>query len=343
MNSGKISEPQCKRSVLKWIPKNQSDIVQGAGIGNDYCAFRTAENSAMVSAMATISLGTSDSEKYALWKAMNKLESSGVRTKAIMVNVILPARGGEERIQKLVRRLAEQCEMYGIDYIGGHTELVETLRAPIITVIAYGSMDLAFDNSSNKHVNKLYSQTQKVKPNQNIVVVGNVGLEATAMIIADHYDELNGRYASQYLDGAKEVSSHLVLRDTYEAIYAWNESENAVSYIHDLSTGGIFAGLWELGEGAKCGIDVMLKSIPIKQETIEVCDYFDVNPYMTLSGGSALVVTDKAELLVDDLHKKDICAFIIGQTTSNNDRIVRNEEARYLTPPKGDDIYKLYN
>ncbi len=350
MNSGKITEPQCKRSVLKWLPRNQESVIQGAGIGRDYGAMEQPEESQMVSAMATVTLPTVEPEKYAFWKALNKLESGGAVPQAIMANLLLPARGSEERIRRIVRNLSEACESYGISYIGGHTELMEELRAPVVTVVSYGYRSIA-DSYPNIH---------RVKPEQSILMVGTVALEATSMLVADYWEQLNTRYASGYLNKAKEISRDLSLhsvyhlfaacygRKSYQAdVQSWMDvSEEAypeILYIHPLSTGGIFAGLWELGEGVGCGINVSLKSIPIQQETVEVCDYFDVNPYMTFSGGSVLVVTSQGEMLRDFLEKHGFSAIMIGQTTSQNDRIVMHEnDIRYLTPPKGDDIYKMY-
>lgn len=350
MNPGKISESQCKRSVLKWLPDNHETVIQGAGIGKDYGALLQPKDSEMISALATVSLLTFESEKYAYWKAINKLESGGAVPQAVMVNLLLPARGSEERIRKIVQNIAALCESYKISYIGGHTELIEVLRAPVITVIAYGYRNAAGN----------YPDIQKVVPGQSILMVGTVALETTSMLVSDYWEELNTRYAANYLNIAKEISRDLSLHSVYQFLnmhnnrkaYATDKSDGTdelmevcpeVTYIHDLSTGGVFAGLWELGDGAGCGIDVFLKKIPIRQETVEVCDYFDVNPYMTFSGGSALVVTTQGEELVNFLEKHGFFAIMIGHTTSRNDRIVMHEDdIRYLTPPKGDDIYKMY-
>ena len=55
----------------------------------------------------------------------------------------------------------------------------------------------------------------------------------------------------------------------------------------DLSEGGIFGALWEMADGAGIGLDVALKRIPIQQETVEICEFFGVNPYQMLSDGGA--------------------------------------------------------
>ena len=46
-----------------------------------------------------------------------------------------------------------------------------------------------------------------------------------------------------------------------------------------VSDGGVFKGLWNLGETCDVGFSVDLKEIPIRQETVEVCNFFDINPY----------------------------------------------------------------
>lgn len=63
--------------------------------------------------------------------------------------------------------------------------------------------------------------------------------------------------------------------------------------MHDLSQGGIFTALWEMAERAGVGLEVDLKRIPVKQETIELCEYFDINPYNLYSAGALLIGTDR--------------------------------------------------
>ena len=332
MKAGKITEPQCKRSVLKWLPHKPDLVAQGAGIGVDYSILQTNTSEKSVLAMATVSLPTYESEKYAFWKALNKLEASGAKPCAILAGIFLPARGGEDRIRTLTQRLSKLCDRYEIGYAGGHTELIESLRAPVITITAYGI--------PSEDRSLLHHPTGKSDREQDIVMVGQAAMETSMMILSDHYEELHTRYSSTYLEHARELLKDLSMHDVYSALH---QAEIPVSYIHNLSTGGVYAGLWELGEACRCGIQVELKQIPILQETIEVCEYYDINPYMTFSGGSALIVTDSGDDLADYLKKHDIYARKVGQTTTGNDRIVCSDDSKsYLTPPKGDDSYKLY-
>ena len=79
------------------------------------------------------------------------------------------------------------------------------------------------------------------------------------------------------------------------------------------------------------------------QETVEVSEVFDINPYMLDGTGSLLIVTNNGERLVDVLEEKGINASVIGIITSDKNRVLINgDETRFLEPQRGDEIYKLF-
>ena len=115
-----------------------------------------------------------------------------------------------------------------------------------------------------------------------------------------------------------------------------------VKNLHDVSMGGIFASLWEIAERAGCGLDIDLKKIPIRQETIEITNYLGVNPYQLISGGALLFIAPDGERAVKKLEEAGINAAVIGITTTGNDRIIRNDdEIRYLDKPQADEIVRI--
>ena len=118
--------------------------------------------------------------------------------------------------------------------------------------------------------------------------------------------------------------------------------EKEVVSVHDVREGGIFAALWEMAAAANVGLSIDLKNIPIKQHTIEVCEYFNLNPYMLRSGGTLLLACANGARIVEQLKNAGVQAAVIGQTTAGNDRLIRyDDEARFLEPPKMDEYYKV--
>ncbi len=87
--------------------------------------------------------------------------------------------------------------------------------------------------------------------------------------------------------------------------------------------GGVFGALWELGQCSGVGLEIDLKKIPIRQETIEICEFFDLNPYKLLSGGSLLLAAADGNALVHAIRQAGGEAVIIGRTIDSNDRGLR--------------------
>ena len=133
------------------------------------------------------------------------------------------------------------------------------------------------------------------------------------------------------------------------------------------SEGGIYAALWKLADKCGAGITVDLKKIPVRQETIEISNYFDFDPYMMESAGSLLMAVPegRGEELVQALADGSlgagcnlnnngkngqnsgktefrIPAAVIGKMTAGNDRVIINgDDRRFLTAPEPDSLIKI--
>jgi hydrogenase maturation factor len=163
------------------------------------------------------------------------------------------------------------------------------------------------------------------------------GLEGTAILAKSMEADLLSRYSAEFINQAKNLIDYIsVVPESKIA------RELGVSSMHDVTEGGIFGALWEIAAASRVGLEVYLQKIQLKQETVEICEFFDLNPYMLISSGCMLIVTDKANLLVERLKEQGIASAVIGRITEGNDRIVINgDERRYLEPAKSDELYKL--
>ena len=85
-----------------------------------------------------------------------------------------------------------------------------------------------------------------------------------------------------------------------------------------------------------------LKQIPVRQETIEICEFFSLNPYQLFSTDTLLAAVPDGARTVRELAAEHIPAAVIGRTTAGRERILRNgEEVRYLDKPQTDEWYRL--
>ncbi len=171
---------------------------------------------------------------------------------------------------------------------------------------------------------------------QDIVVSKWIGLEGTAWLAKQHYERLRKRFPGRMLDEAAAFDRYLSVEP--EAATAM---KSGVCGMHGVSRGGILAGLWEMAQEAGVGLEADLRKIPVRQETIEICEVLGENPYTLLSGGCLLMTARDGNALVAALERKEIPAVVIGRTTRGNDRVLYNKgHKRYLDKPRTDQVYQ---
>lgn len=101
-----------------------------------------------------------------------------------------------------------------------------------------------------------------------------IGLEGMLRIVREKEEELSNRFVPVFIKQIKEQQKYLMAGK--ELALAKNYG---VSAMHQITEGGILAALWNLTEASGTGLEADLKRIAVKQETIEVCEYFHLNPY----------------------------------------------------------------
>lgn len=187
----------------------------------------------------------------------------------------------------------------------------------------------------------LHEMTEKEKRKKfgcmDIVMTGFAGLYGSVILAREKNDILSKRYPASFIERVR--SEEKLLRQRPEAAPAgksdgcgaYSFPEEGIAGMYLLSEGGVFAGLWNMGKLAGVGLKVYLKDIPVKQETVEICNFFDVNPYQMRSDGCCLLLAESGYRVKKRLLERGIPAEIIGVTTRDNDRVVINGgERRYL-------------
>ena len=98
-----------------------------------------------------------------------------------------------------------------------------------------------------------------------------------------------------------------------------------------------------MAEASETGLRADLRAIPVRQETIESCEFFDLNPYNTDSAGALLVAVEDGFGLVSVLEREEIHAAVIGRTNDGNARIIYNQGNKsYLDRPQKEELEKVF-
>ncbi|MBE5920039.1 MAG: hydrogenase maturation factor [Pseudobutyrivibrio ruminis] len=328
MEIGKLKESVLKRSVIKQLHVKRPEVGSGPSIGEDCATLQVGPDEEIVMSTDPITGTASDIGELAVTVSINDLASAGAEPIGILLTILLTPRMREAKLKAIMEQVDNACKRYNVQVMGGHTEVTEVVNQPLISVTAVGKVKKG----------QMVS-TGGAKPGMDLVVTKWIGLEGTSIIAKDHEEELLTRLPKNLVDTAKGFDKYLsVLPESRVAV------EHGVAAMHDITEGGIFGALWEMGEASGVGLDVDLKSIPVKQETIEVCEFFGINPYELISSGAMLIATNDGNGLVRKLAEAGVASAIIGKSNSSNDkRVISGDEVRFLEPPKADALYSVPN
>lgn len=327
MKVGKVSETILKRSIIKQIHTKRDEVLLGAGVGEDCAAMKLSPGEIFVISTDPITGTVKDVGMLAIQITANDLASSGAEPVGVMLTVLLPEEVEEADIREMMRQVEDACAHFHIQVMGGHTEVTRAVTQPVISVTGVGKV----------REERLVS-TAGAKPGQDILVTKWIGIEGTSIIAKEKEKELLEHFSAAFVDTAKGFDQYLsVLPDSRIAV------EHGVSAMHDVTEGGIYGALWEVAEASGIGLEIDLKAIPIRQETVEICEYFELNPYYLISSGCMLMAADRGHDLVRKLEAAGIPAAVIGKATDGRARRIWNGgEESYLERPKTDELYKIY-
>ena len=309
MKIGKVPENVLKRAVFKQIHHRRQEVLLHPGVGEDCAAVAPEQGEVFVLSTDPITGADKQMGVFAVHITANDLATAGAEPIGILSSIILPP------------------ETEQIEILGGHTEVSDAVNRPVITVTGVGKVargDLL--------------STGGMQPGDELVMTKWAGLEGSAIIAAEKRDVLEQTLPAHLIDTAESFLKHISV--VPEAKIAM---QHGVHAMHDVTEGGIFGALWEMGAASGVGIVADLDKIPIRQETIELCEVFDINPYLLISSGCMLIGCENGNLLVERLQEAGIPAAVIGRATEGNDRVIRSgEETRFLEPAGSDELYKIY-
>ncbi len=185
-----------------------------------------------------------------------------------------------------------------------------------------------------------------MEPDQDLVAAGYIALSGTSAIAAGCEQELLKRFSAPFVKRCQSLYEFrgpfgLPGLSSLEEIPQMFEQSGAASWCM-AGEGGVMAALWDYFDRFGLGFEIELRRLPLLQETVEVCEVFDLNPYRLWSEGCALLTAGSGEMLRSELGKRGIHAVVIGRTKRGIRRQIQNGEIlTCLDRPKPDELYKI--
>lgn len=118
MKIGKLPESVLKRSVFKQIHTRRTEVVLGAGVGEDCAAIKLAEDETLVMSTDPITGTAKDIGTLAIQITVNDLASAGAEPVGVLLTVLLPESVEEPELRAMMAQVEEACAKAKIQVMG---------------------------------------------------------------------------------------------------------------------------------------------------------------------------------------------------------------------------------
>ena len=341
MIKGKLDNNTLDRLVFGRTGASRPEVIVGPGIGEDCAVLDFGEYECVLST-DPITASASQIGFLAVHISCNDVASNGIEPIAIMLTVLLPPDITEEEIGEITRQADAAAKDLGVQIIGGHTEVTDTVTQPLISATAIGRAPKGHSGGGLSGASgELRGGVSGPSPGDLIVVTKKLALEGTAIAVMQCEDRLRSSLTEDEIGQAKKMFDQISV--VKEGVIA---GRIGIAAMHDVTEGGILGAVWEVCSGTNTGAEIIARDLPIDDLTMTVCAMLDLDPMRLISSGSMLIFVkqEKWDTLSSALSDSGIDASIIGTVKPAEHGIIlimKNGEKEPVGPPAPDEIYKI--
>lgn len=310
---GKIPIDILESVVFKNLGIRRREVVLGPSAGIDGAVINVGNKSLVVSTDPI-----TGAIELIGWLAVNinanDIATFGVEPAFLLSCILLPENADMKTVETISGQMGKAAKELGIAIVGGHCEVTPGLANPIVVGCTIGMTE-----KGN------YVTAAGAKQGDKIILTKTAGIEGTAVLASDKENQLKKVVSATTLRNAKRFYDQIsVVKDAITAF-----KTGAVHAMHDPTEGGVAGGIHEMADASHLGFRVHKKKIPVRPETTEICNFFEIDPLQLTASGSLLIAVerDSADRVVGILSKEGITAEVIGEfLPSVEERIIIQED-----------------
>jgi hydrogenase maturation factor len=242
----------------------------------------------------------------------------------------------KESLEIVWDTMHRECLKLGIAIVCGPTARYENCHYPMVggaTMISVGDKDE-------------YVTPKMARAGDQIIITKGPAIEATGIFATMFPQLIESEFGLSFSQQAQEVFYKMsVVEDAMTAVGV-GVRENGVAAMHDATECGIWGGLYEIAQAADLGVRVEKERIVVDDCVTEICRYFGIDPYASISEGTLIIACreHKALEIVEALSQKGITSSIAGELISPEDGMILVEEGneKRLKHPVVDPFWKAF-
>jgi len=245
----------------------------------------------------------------AAWFAVHILTSDavtcGLKPRFLSIDLNLPMEMTKEQLEIVWDTMHRECKKLGISIICGHTARYENCHYPMVggaTIISVGEKDE-------------YVTPKMARVGDKIIITKGPAIEATGIFATMFPQLIEEKFGLDFSQRAQQIFYKMSVVEDAIAAVSVGVREEGVSAMHDATECGVWGGLYELSQAADLGIKIEKARIVIEDCVEEICQYFGIAPYASISEGTLIIACreHKAQEIVTALSQKGITSSIIGE------------------------------
>ncbi|MFO7819488.1 MAG: AIR synthase family protein [Halanaerobacter sp.] len=325
MKAGKIKIDDLKGLVLDQITSNNPDVLVGPKAGEDSAVIDFGE---FVAVMSTDPItGVQEGMgSLAVNVACNDIAANGAHPIGIQQALLVPPETKQEEIVAIVKDINDAAQDLGIDVLGGHTEVTDIVKQPLVSCTALG-----------KTTKDKFVTSSDAAVGDDIVITKWTGLEGTSILASDFAEKLAQLGVSKAdLQAAQDLAQNISVIP--EGMIGAKLGVNAM---HDVTEGGLYGALYELTDAAEVGFEIYAEKVPLHHSTESIAQALEINPYHLIGSGMMILTTPRSGELMTELERKNIKSTKIG-TITKQDKVINNQgESRELNSIPEDELWRV--
>lgn len=336
---GKISPDVFEKMILPFLGAKDSSVLVGpqngvdvgiAEIGGKAVAFTTDP------VFIVPEYGWEPAAWFAVHIIASDCATSGLKPRYLSIDLNLPMEMTAAQLNTVWQKMHSECKKLGITVITGHTGRYENCHYPMVggaTMVGVGDIDK-------------YVTPRLAKQGDKIIITKGPAIEASGIFATMFPGLLEKEFGTDFSRRAQNIFYKMsTVEDALTAVSV-GVRESGVTSMHDATECGIWGGLFELAQAAGLGVTVEMEKIVVEDCVSEICSYFGIDPYASISEGTLIISCKphKAQEVINALHKKGIKASIAGELTSADKGMVliRKGKGEKLVHPVVDPFWRAF-
>nr|WP_288555400.1 hypothetical protein [uncultured Mediterraneibacter sp.] len=273
---------------------------------------------------------------YGICRGINELAVFGTRAAGVDLHVELPEETEEDWIRQMTEALIGILQEQNLWIRNLDVRVNPTVKLPLF---ALSVMGVEKEENGRSETSDIKKQIES-GVDYEILMVSGAGTEGILRILEEREEELSKRFVPAFLRQTKALKRELCATAQIETI----RREDPKAVLHQVGEGGVFAALWNLLEPLGLGMEIRMDQILICQETVEISEFYRVNPYLMTSTGSFLILSACGDRLLFALEEMGARASKLGIATNVPARVILGQsEKRYLDRPLPDELMVWQN